>query len=221
MKSDMKYHIYYIVIILFLSPFHQLKAQIFGLDLGGKNTTQEIKNDSINLDDFSFNPLDTIHLNEANSYAVHLKSDLEKKYYLWLRKRVRDVWPYVRTAVREYNYVSDTIQTMDKRRDQKRFIKSRQKQLADQFENQLKNMSSSRGQILTKLIYKETDKTTYDIIKELRGGVNAFLYQAASGAFNIDLKQNFDPKRTREDLYIAVILQRDFADGTLKPVDED
>ena len=140
---------------------------------------------------------------------------------MWLRKRVRDVWPYVRTAVKEYNYVSDTIQTMDKKRDRKKFIKTRQKQLADQFENQLKNMSSSRGQILNKLINKETNKTTYDIIKELRGGINAFLYQAASGAFDIDLKQTFNPKRTREDLYIAVILQRDFADGTLIPVDED
>lgn len=217
----MKYYIYLFIFSLSFSPISTLKAQVFGLDLGGKNTAQEIKNDSINLNDFSFNPLDTIHLNEMNTYSVVLKSDLEKKYYLWLRKRVRDVWPYVRTAVKEYNYVSDTIQTMDKKRDKKKFIKTRQKNLADQFENQLKNMSSSRGQILTKLIYKETDKTTYDIIKELRGGINAFLYQAASGAFDIDLKQTFDPKRTREDLYIAVILQRDFADGTLKPVDED
>ncbi|MGV0937212.1 DUF4294 domain-containing protein [Empedobacter falsenii] len=217
----MKFYISYITLLLSLIGFTKTNAQIFGLDLGGKSPVQEIKNDSINLDEFTFNPLDTIHLNESNFYSVQLKSDLEKKYYLWLRKRVRDVWPYVRTAVREYNYVSDTIQTMDKRRDKKRFVKSRQKDLADQFENQLKNMSSSRGQILTKLIYKETDKTTYDIIKELRGGLNAFLYQAASGAFNIDLKQTYDPKRTREDLYIAVILQRDFADGTLKPVDED
>jgi hypothetical protein len=217
----MKYYIYYSLFLLFILPVSNLKAQVFGLDLGGKNSTHEIKNDSINLDEFSFNPLDTIHLNEMNSYSVVLKSDLEKKYYLWLRKRVRDVWPYVRTAVKEYNYVSDTIQTMDKKRDRKKFIKSRQKQLADQFENQLKNMSSSRGQILNKLINKETNKTTYDIIKELRGGINAFLYQAASGAFDIDLKQTFNPKRTREDLYIAVILQRDFADGTLKPVDED
>lgn len=217
----MKYHLYYIITFITFFSTTNLNAQVFGLDLGGKNPIQEIKSDTVNLDDFAFNPLDTIHLNESNYYSVHLKSDLEKKYYLWLRKRVRDVWPYVRKAVKEYNYVSDTIQTMDKRREKKKFIKSRQKDLADQFENQLKNMSSSRGQILTKLIYRETNKTTYEIIKELRGGLNAFLYNAASGAFNIDLKQTYDPKRTREDLYIAVILQRDFADGTLIPVDED
>ncbi len=221
MKASMKHHIYTFIFIFSFFASNQAKAQIFGLDFGSKSASTDIKNDSINLEAFDFNPEDTIYLSETSFYTVQLKSDLEKKYYLWLRKRVRDVWPYVRTAVREYNYVSDTIQFMDKRSDKKRFIKSRQKDLATQFENQLKNMSSSRGQILNKLIYKETNKTTYDIIKELRGGVNAFLYQAASGAFDIDLKQTFDPKRTREDLYIAVILQRDFADGTLTPVDED
>ena len=119
----MKFYIYHITLLLTFVGLSNVNAQIFGLDLGGKNPAQEIKNDSINLDEFAFNPLDTIHLNEMNSYSVHLKTDLEKKYYLWLRKRVRDVWPYVRTAVREYNYVSDTIQTMDKSREKKRFIK--------------------------------------------------------------------------------------------------
>ncbi|WP_313385693.1 DUF4294 domain-containing protein [Chishuiella sp.] len=217
----MKYYNFCIIIlfIFYFSP--NSNAQIFGLDLGGKNSTQQIKNDSTSLDDFTFNPEDTIHLNESNFYTVKLKTDLEKKYYLWLRKRVRDVWPYVRTAVREYNHVSDTIQSMDKKREQRKFIKSRQKELADKFEKELKNMSNSRGQIITKLIYKETNKTTFEIIKELRGGFNAFLYQAASGAFDINLKQTFDPKKTREDLYIIVILQRDFANGILKPIDED
>jgi len=217
----MKYYNFCIIIffIFYFSP--NSNAQIFGFDLGGKNSAQKIKNDSTSLDDFTFNPEDTIHLNESNFYTVKLKTDLEKKYYLWLRKRVRDVWPYVRTAVREYNHVSDTIQSMDKKREQRKFIKSRQKELADKFEKDLKNMSISRGQILTKLIYKETDKTTFEIIKELRGGFNAFLYQVASGAFDINLKQTFDPKKTREDLYIIVILQRDFANGILKPIDED
>ncbi len=197
-----------------------LHAQILGIDLGVSNTTAEIKNDTIsNLDDLVIN--DTILLNDSEIYSVRLKTDLEKKYYVWLRKRVRDVWPYVRTAVREYNEVMDTVQYMDKKRDRKKFIKQRQGLLAEQFENQLKNMTTSRGQILTKLIYKETHKTTYEIIKELRGGLNAFLYNAAGGAYDISLKQKFDPKRTREDLYILIILQRDFASGVLLPLYED
>jgi len=195
-----------------------VNAQVFGLDLG-VSSSNEIKQDEFLDEDLV--PIDTIYLKDSEFYSVQLKTDLEKKYYYWLRKRVRDVWPYVRTAVREYNEVMDTVSTMDKRRDQKRYIKQRQRALAEQFESQLKNMTVSRGQILTKLIHKETNKTTYDIIKELRGGVSAFLYNTAGGAYNINLKETFDPKRTREDLYIIVILQRDIASGILKPIYDD
>jgi len=197
---------------------NMVNAQVFGLDLG-VSSSNEIKQDEFLDEDLV--PIDTIYLKDSEFYSVQLKTDLEKKYYYWLRKRVRDVWPYVRTAVREYNEVMDTVSTMDKRRDQKRYIKQRQRALAEQFESQLKNMTVSRGQILTKLIHKETNKTTYDIIKELRGGVSAFLYNTAGGAYNINLKETFDPKRTREDLYIIVILQRDIASGILKPIYDD
>ena len=192
-----------------------VNAQVFGLDLGVSSST-EIKQDDIIYDDLE--PIDTIYLRDSEFYSVQLKTDLEKKYYYWLRKRVRDVWPYVRTAVREYNEVMDTVSTMEKKRDQRKYIKQRQRTLGDQFESQLKNMTVSRGQILTKLIHKETNKTTFEIIKELRGGVSAFLYNTAGGAYNINLKETFDPKRTREDLYIIVILQRDIASGILQPI---
>lgn len=212
----MKWTITFMLVLLTFT----VKAQLLGIDLGVSKATAEIKNDTISdLDALIIN--DTIFLNNSDIYSVRLKTDLEKKYYLWLRKRVRDVWPYVRTAVREYNVVMDTVQQMDRKRDRKKYIKQRQTLLADQFENQLKNMTSSRGQILTKLIYKETHKTTYDIIKELRGGLTAFIYNTAGGAYDISLKQQFDPKRTREDLYILVILQRDFASGVLLPIYEE
>ena len=207
---------FYINLLLIFVGLNMANAQILGMDLG-VSSSREIKKDSIT-EDLDLIPIDTIYLKDSEFYSVQLKTDLEKKYYIWLRKRVRDVWPYVRTAVREYNTVMDTVNTMERRRDQKRYIKQKQKLLGEQFESQLKNMTVSRGQILTKLIYKETQKTTYDIIKELRGGVSAFLYNTAGGAYDINLKQTFDPKRTREDLYIMVILQRDIAAGILQPI---
>ncbi|WP_322970515.1 DUF4294 domain-containing protein [Faecalibacter sp. LW9] len=209
---------FYINLLLCFVGMNMVNAQVFGLDLGVSSSNEIKQNEFLDED---IVPIDTIYLKDSEFYSVQLKTDLEKKYYYWLRKRVHDVWPYVRTAVREYNEVMDTVSTMDKRRDQKRYIKQRQRALAEQFESQLKNMTVSRGQILTKLIHKETNKTTYDIIKELRGGVSAFLYNTAGGAYNINLKETFDPKRTREDLYIIVIIQRDIASGILKPIYDD
>lgn len=160
---------------------------------------------------------DTIELHDANVLHLQLKTDMEKKYYLWLRKRVRDVWPYVKVAVEEYNSIQDTAQYLSKSQ-RKSYIKERQKVMADQFENKLKDLSLSRGQILIKLIHRETDFTAFDIIKQLRGGMNAFLWNSAGGAFNLDLKTEFNPHKTREDLYIEVILKKDFASGRLERI---
>lgn len=211
----MKFYINILFLLLFFNITH---AQIFGLDLG-VSKKNETETDSISQQDLT--PIDTIYLQDYNHYTIQLKTDLDKKYYFWLRRRVRDVWPYVRTAVREYNSVRDTVSTMAKKRDQRKFIKQRQRDLGDKFEKDLKNMTVSRGQIMTKLIHKETNKTTFEIIKELRGGISAFLYNTAGGIYDIRLKQTFDPNRTREDLYILVILQRDIAAGVLQPIYDD
>ena len=202
-----------IILISFFSPFswgqEELNKEIV-------NSAKELHEmDSISPEDLAI--FDTIKLDNAEMLHLHLKTDMEKKYYLWLRKRVRDVWPYVKVAVEEYNSIQDTAQFFSKR-EKRKYIKDRQGVLADQFEGKLKDLSLSRGQILIKLIHRETDKTSFDIIKELRGGMNAFLWNSAGGAFDLDLKTNFDPHKTREDLYIQVILEKDFRSGRLERI---
>lgn len=161
---------------------------------------------------------DTVKLDNANIISLRLNTDMEKKYYLWLRKRVRDVWPFVKVAVEEYNSIQDTAKLIHKKRDRRKYIKQRQNVLANEFESQLKDLSTSRGQILIKLIYRETGRTSYDIIKELRGGFNAFLWNTAGDFNNLDLKSVFDPHKTREDLFIEVILQKEFSSGRLERI---
>jgi len=199
---------------------------LLNLNLSAQETDKEQESqqelsemDSISPEDLAV--FDTIQLQNAEMIHLNLDTDMEKKYYLWLRKRVRDVWPYVKIAVEEYNEIQDTAQYFNSKRAKRKYIKKRQQDLADQFEDKLKDLSLSRGQILIKLIHRETNETTYDIIKELRGGVNAFLWNSAGGAFDLDLKTEFDPHKTREDLYIQVILEKDFRSGRLEPIKEN
>jgi len=201
-------------LLLFLIPATLLWGQ------ENKNETkinQELSEmDSISPEDLAI--FDTIKLDDANLLHLNLRTEMEKKYYLWLRKRVRDVWPYVKVAVDEYNSIQDTSQYFHNNRERKKYIKKRQTDLANEFENQLRDLSLSRGQILVKLIHRETGKTSHEIIKELRGGLNAFLWSTAGGAYNLDLKTQFDPHKTREDLYIEVILEKDFRSGRLERI---
>lgn len=203
----------FLLFVLFAIP--HCSAQIV------TQNNQEIEAELAEMDTISDDELeifDTIQLGDAKVLHLNLKTDMEKKYYVWLRRRVRDVWPFVKVAVEEYNSIQDTSKYFSNNRERKRYIKQRQQILADQFEDRLKNLTLSRGQILIKLINRETDKTAYEIIKELRGGVNAFLWNSTGGAFNLDLKTEYDPHRTREDLYIEVILIKDFQSGRLEPI---
>jgi hypothetical protein len=107
--------------------------------------------------------------------------------------RVRKVYPYAKLAARkldEYKKIMDTIPT---ERGRKKFIKKAQKELEDQFADEIKKLSFSQGKILIKLIYRETGNSTYDIVKELRGGFSAFIWQTMAGLFGYDLKTTYDP----------------------------
>lgn len=202
-----------LLIILSLSPFGHAQI-VHPKDL----LTEAERAEMDSIPDSELEIFDTIMLNDAQVLHLNLKTDMEKKYYVWLRRRVRDVWPFVKVAVEEYNSICDTSRYFSSKRERKRYIRHRQQVLADRFEDRLKNLSLSRGQILIKLINRETDRTAYDIIREMRGGVNAFLWNSTGGAFNLDLRKEFDPHRTREDLYIEVILQKDFRTGRLQPI---
>lgn len=193
--------------LLFIAQF--VFAQIE--DENDANFRAEISKEAV--DSMDWNLDETIRLKDIQAYSLHLKTEDEKKYYLWLEKRVDDVYPFVQKAVYEYYHVKDSARNIPNKRDRKAFINNHYKALADQYEDKLKSMTVSRGQIMTRLIEKETNVTTYDMIKELRGGMNAFLWNAAGGAFSINLKDRFDPQKTREDKFIQVILQRGIASG--------
>lgn len=175
------------------------------------NFQSEISDNQIDSVDWNYD--ETIQLDDTKAYALNLKTDDEKKYYLWLEKRVDDVYPFVQKAVYEYYFVKDSARKIQDKRQRKNYINKHYQALADEYESKLKDMTTSRGQIMTRLIEKETKITTYDMIKELRGGMNAFLWNAAGGAFSINLKDRFDPQKTREDRFIQVILQRGIASG--------
>lgn len=187
----------------------------FGLNAQQPKTEQSYKTEisEADIDTVNWNNIPTIELGETRAYALKLNTDLEKKYYRWLEKRVDDVYPFMKTAVTEYYHVKDSATAIDNKKERKEFISKRYNKLADNYEEQLKKLSRTRGQILVKLIERETKLTAYDMIKELRGGFNAFMWNKAGGAFDIDLKSRFDPAQTREDVYLEVIIRRGIATG--------
>jgi len=107
---------------------------------------------------------------------------------------VKKVYPYAKlAAVRliEYKHKLDSIPT---ERARKKFLKAAEKDLEAHFGDEIKDLNFTQGKILIKLVYRQTGNSTFDIVKELRGSFNAFIYQTVARIFGYDLRSQYDPE---------------------------
>ena len=91
-----------------------------------------------------------------------------------------------------------------------------QKYIEGEFAEKLKKFTITEGQILIKLIHRQTGETAFELIKYLRSGWRAFWYNNTASLFNMSLKLPFDPITSEEDYLIEDILQRQFQSGRLE-----
>lgn len=135
--------------------------------------------------------------------------------YLILRRKTLKVYPYAKFAADRLDSLTTHLAKLKKKRDKKRYTKRIQKYIEGEFSDELKKMSRTEGQILVKLIHRQTGRTAFDLIKELRSGWRAFWYNTTASMFDISLKREFDPINEKEDYLIEDILQRNFQSGRL------
>ena len=95
---------------------------------------------------------------------------------------------------------------LDSRAAKARYASQMERKLNRQFEKQIRNLTYSQGRMLIKLINRETGRTTYDIIKQFRGGLSAGFWQIIAKMFGSDLKSGFDPVEEDRILNELIIL---------------
>jgi hypothetical protein len=120
----------------------------------------------------------------------------------WTRTKfnVKKVYPYAILAaakLQEYDKALEKIADPDLK---KAFIKVCEKDLRKEFEAELKDLSVSQGKVLMKLIDREAHKTTYEIVKQLRGSFEAAMWQTLACLFGHNMKVEYDAQV--EDLMI-------------------
>lgn len=142
-----------------------------------------------------------VHLNTVEVYTSFVFKS-PKHYEHWTRTKanVKKVYPYAILAaakLREYDHALESIKDKNL---QSAFIKQCERDLKKDFEAELKALTVSQGKILMKLIDRETGKTTYEIVKQLRGGFQASMWQAVARIFGHNMKAEYDANV--EDLMI-------------------
>jgi hypothetical protein len=150
----------------------------------------------------------------------------EREQIKLLERRVRVVYPYAKLTAEKLTQINNTMTKLKTQKEKKKYFKLVEKYLNDEFEPKLKKLSRKQGQILVKLINRQTGKTTFDLIKDYKSGWKAFWSNNTAKVFNIDLKKTYDPMEVPEDYYIETYLQRCFDEGKLvkqeakKPISE-
>ena len=154
-------------------------------------------------------PQSYIGLDEVVVYQpLRLNSFEEMKKYMLLRRRVLKVYPYAQLASERFTTLKERLDLIDRRSQKKRYAKIIEKYLQGEFSEELKKLTRKEGQILVKLIYRETGITPHALVKTYRNGLRATVYQFTAKLFDIDLKAEFNPSKFQEDMWIEDILIR-------------
>ena len=159
----------------------------------------------------------SIALNEVYVFGrLKFSSYNDKLRYYILRRKTRKVYPYAKLAAERLVELNDSLEHIKKKSHKRRFTRKVQRFIEDEFSEELKKLTRTEGQILVKLIYRQTGITAFDLVKELRSGWRAFWYNTTAKMFNISIKEEFHPDLVHEDYLIEDILQRAFADFSLE-----
>ena len=180
-----------------------------------------IENDSIS-DEFLVIVGDTITNNSIALNEVYILPKLKisdsksRRRYLILQRKTIKVYPYAKLASERLETMNARMITLKSKRKRKKYTRLIQKFIEDEFSEKLKKFTKTEGQILIKLIHRQTGETAFDLIKTLRSGWRAFWYNNTALLFDITLKIPFDPLTSEEDYLIEDILQRQFQNGRLE-----
>ena len=143
-----------------------------------------------------YNPLDsTYYITLPTCDIVSdrvFKTSKEKAEWNILKANVKRVYPYSIYVKMKLAEMDAQLHFYKTKKEKNIFITKSEKELIKSFESEIKKLTVSQGKVLVKLIHKETNSSTYEIIKERRGIVPSMLWQGVSLMFGGNLKVEYD-----------------------------
>ena len=155
--------------------------------------------DSLNVTRGVIQGTDTLPIVELPELRVYERQDFEylylKRRYRKLIRNVKKAYPYSKIAGKRLKELDDQLASLENEKERKVFIQSAEEEIMDEFEKEVKRLTVSQGIILVKLIDRETGRTSYQVIKDLKGGITAFFWQGIARLFGNNLKAEYDPDK--------------------------
>lgn len=133
------------------------------------------------------------------------RNKAEEQRYWRLVWRVKKVLPYAKEAAVLLRKYEEEVPPDARRKERRVYVKKAEDELMKKYGPSIKKMSISDGRILIKLIDRETNHVSYDVIQEVKGGFPAVFWQGVARLFGNNLKTHYDPNG--EDRQIEQIVR--------------
>lgn len=134
------------------------------------------------------------------------KNKREEAQYSRLVRNIKIALPYARMAAAKLQVINDNLAKLPTDKKRREYLKKAEKELFNEFEAPLRKLTFSQGKLLIKLIDRETGDTSYNLIREYKGGVSALFWQGIARIFGANLKDQYIPSDRVEDRMIEHII---------------
>ena len=142
-------------------------------------------------------PVDTIVATDYDRIdPVYISSSMDaakRREYLILKRRVIKTMPYAKMAAMKMKAMEDKLQTIKGRRERSKYVKQCEESIKKMYMDQLKNLTIGEGQVLMKLLHRETGQTSWEIMRNYRGTGEAIFWQAFGSIYGQSLLTEYDP----------------------------
>lgn len=138
----------------------------------------------------------------------HAPRKRDYRKYERLVYNLKKVYPYALIVRARLFRVNEDMKGIETDKERREYLRKVEKNVFGEYEGDIRNMTITQGRLLIKLIDRETQNTSYALIKEYRGKFSAAFWQGIARLFGTNLKEEYDP--TGDDALIeSIILEID------------
>lgn len=143
---------------------------------------------------------DSIQYVEMNNVFVYpanqFKNERQRQAYNRLVYNVKKVLPIAKEVKGIILETGDYLATLPNEQARKEHLKRVEKGIKEQYTPRMKKLSYSQGKLLIKLVYRECNSSSYELINAFLGPVRAGVYQAFAWIYGASLTKKYDPEKT-------------------------
>jgi len=140
--------------------------------------------------------------------SIYFRSKRQQRKWNKLMRNVVKVYPYAQITSELLEYYDEELAKIEDEAERKEFMQQSEEVLKNEFKGEIMNMTVSQGKVLVKLIDRETGQTSYELIKELRSGFTAFMWNSIATLFGNSLKAEYDPVEDADIEQIVQMIER-------------